>query len=895
MVSNARPSACGVLESKGELSMRNAKHVLPIWPYIGAVACLFLMTLLAPFFWHNAVPSGPQAWKSPAPRAVASDTPAARVSTEPTPAFGVAASEPEASQLIAVFPAPRRFSRPVWVEPHASVGARDEMAHDKMTQDEMAHEAPVELSGFSAPRHQAVTAPPVADRIQLQRRAPEQFTIAARRRSTVPTNAKRLIAVSLEPEAPSLQPPAPRQRAESFSRTPHSWPLAGSLIEQFRALQEVEQTRAWATRAITTLDTVHRLNSLGTADLTPQLDELSRVIEDGVPLAKAASSPDLRSRIVRAGYGTIRREQVWRQVHRIATHEVAAAPRDAGQATQELLKVVRENIGDNANAVAWQKYLRLDEIQALFRDADAGTRAALARDVLARATSPKLTSTQRTLLQQPPFSDLQRELRRWVVQPIAYPGLLDDIELYESTQSADTAHRIADTYQVIRWSESADVAKLAELLAVHYRNANLRVAVRDDLLNRLLPQQSVFEEEVNENIVGAQVLGNAQGSAHMRTVLIPDPRRWRFGLEVEGEVESQTAATRGPATFFNDGYSRYQARKLFQVDHRGVLVSDSEAEANTNSQLTGFRTLFDSLPIIGWLARGIARQQHDDQTEMARWVSETRLETRMRERLDSEVQTQLEAAQTKIENKIIAPLQRLELNPNALEMRTTKDRLIARYRLASENHLGAFTPRPQAPSDSMLSVQVHETLLNNTLEQLDLAGRRTRLRQLYRDLADAFERSDLEVPDDIPENITVQFAEENPVRVDCKQGKVTLVLQIAELKNRRNSWQDFEVRAEYLPDPTHLQANLVRDGVIQLIGDRLSFGDQIALRTIFSRALSKNQPFNIISRKLAENPAIADLAVNQFVILDGWIGVALGPHRVAARTAPAAPGTTVTR
>jgi hypothetical protein len=195
----------------------------------------------------------------------------------------------------------------------------------------------------------------------------------------------------------------------------------------------------------------------------------------------------------------------------------------------------------------------------------------------------------------------------------------------------------------------------------------------------------------------------------------------------------------------------------------------------------------------------------------------------------------------------------------------------------------------------MLSVQVHETMLNNTLEKLRLDGRRTKLRQLYRDLADAFDRSDLEVPDDIPENITVQFAEVNSVRVHCDKGKLTLFLKIAELKNRRNSWRHFEVRAEYLPDSTRLHANLVRDGVIQLIGKRLSFGDQIALRTIFSRALSKKQPFNIINRKLAEHPAIADLNVNQFVIADGWIGVSLGPNRVVAGTVPAENGTTVVR
>jgi len=216
-------------------------------------------------------------------------------------------------------------------------------------------------------------------------------------------------------------------------------------------------------------------------------------------------------------------------------------------------------------------------------------------------------------------------------------------------------------------------------------------------------------------------------------------------------------------------------------------------------------------------------------------------------------------------------------------MRTTTNRLIARYRLAGINQLGAFTPRPQAPSDTMLSVQVHESMLNNTIDNLGLAGKRTKLRQLYRDLADVFDRSDVQVPDDIPDRITVQFADANPVRVRCQNGRLLLSLKIAELKNRRNSWRHFEVRAEYVPDSTDLHANLVRDGVIQLIGKRLGIGDQIALRTIFSRVLSKDQPFNIINSKLAKHPALADLNVNQFVIANGWIGVAIGPNRVVAK------------
>ena len=36
---------------------------------------------------------------------------------------------------------------------------------------------------------------------------------------------------------------------------------------------------------------------------------------------------------------------------------------------------------------------------------------------------------------------------------------------------------------------------------------------------------------------------------------------------------------------------------------------------------------------------------------------------------------------------------------------------------------------------------------------------------------------------------------------------------------------------------------------------------------------------NIINKQLSQNPAISDLQVTQFVVNDGWIGVALGPQR----------------
>ncbi len=61
------------------------------------------------------------------------------------------------------------------------------------------------------------------------------------------------------------------------------------------------------------------------------------------------------------------------------------------------------------------------------------------------------------------------------------------------------------------------------------------------------------------------------------------------------------------------------------------------------------------------------------------------------------------------------------------------------------------------------------------------------------------------------------------------------------------------------------------------MGPRLSAGSQIALRGIFSHALSKKTPFELIPKKIVDDPKLKDAAITQFMIEDGWLGLSLGP------------------
>ena len=171
-------------------------------------------------------------------------------------------------------------------------------------------------------------------------------------------------------------------------------------------------------------------------------------------------------------------------------------------------------------------------------------------------------------------------------------------------------------------------------------------------------------------------------------------------------------------------------------------------------------------------------------------------------------------------------------------------------------------------------------------------GKKSDLRELYREIGAIFAGADLEVASDVPEGVTVRFAQSEAIRVRFEHGRVIVTLRIAELRRgRRLKWKNFAVRAYYVPDPTQLDANLVREGSIELSGRRVTSLDRIALSGIFSKTLSRKRPFNVINKRIAESEHLQDLRVTQFVVTEGWIGVALGPqygaqvHRMATQPA----------
>jgi hypothetical protein len=660
----------------------------------------------------------------------------------------------------------------------------------------------------------------------------------------------------------------------------NAWPMPVVLAEQLRALAQYEETAAWSQEVLEALHELCAAEAIAAPSASLALDRLEQLSDNAQNFGALCREPQQRVLMSRVSYALVRRLLVWREVEglALAREYVFAAPLAEARFAAALAEVERRF----ASVPNWQRYLfvqRWREREQL----SAAEQGALARRVLLRLETNELTKEQQALLAQPFVTEFAATLRPLAAEPVDLPRLVEALETLETEHTSPASHVVAEAYQRLRWSHVPAALQLGETLNTYYRNANVRVAISDTLLNMLLPQnQATTLEPVHDEILGARVFGRSETSARLRVVLLPDMRRLRLGLEAIGEVDSSTTATKGPATFQQQGRAYIHARKMLSIERGGMRVWRAQAEVDSNSELTDIATDFDALPFIGLLARAMAKQQHDENYHAANYEVRGKVAAKAERRLDEEVHQQLAQAEQAFINEIYNPLVRLHLEPTAVDLRTTERQLVARYRIAGNHQVAAFTPRPVAPADSVLNVQLHQSTLNNVLEQLKLDGRRTELETLYRDISRTFSQElKPETLENLPEKVIIQFAEKDAVRVSCADGRLRLSISLAELSQGCDrTWHNFTVQAYYVPDHSTLDAQLVRDGTIELIGERLNFRDQIALRGIFAKVLAKDRTFNLVHEKVARDPRLQSLKIERFVIEDGWIGLSVAGPKV---------------
>jgi hypothetical protein len=674
-------------------------------------------------------------------------------------------------------------------------------------------------------------------------------------------------------------PPATEARtSETRGWQVARWPYPARLARHLQDAEGWTHSATWATAVRRELAQLSQLPSLGHPAGRAILDRLASYVRIAPSIAASFIEPSRRDEFSSMVSSLERRIHVWRYIDAGITGQSGGLEKER-LPMQQLLRGVERRLEGAESHSGWVDYLMIEQLSASIQAERVShdELSRLATTILQRMSASQLTVAQRVMLQEDVFLALEQGLRRLGCRPFSYTALLEAVERLEESRSRGAGRMIAEACQQLEWSPSPPLAELGDALRANYRQGNIRVTISEALVNRGLPDTVDHAESINNRLQGAHIQGNVTTTSGLRIVLVPDDDHWHIGVEVDGVVKARTQSQRGSAIFINEGESQFHVRKQLRMSTTTLEMTPAVAQVNIDSRLVDFKTDYDDMPLLGGLARNIARNQYRKAVRSAENQLQQELASGTEQKLDQRVNQQLESARETYQRRWLEPMNRLGLSPQAVAMVTHEDKLMIAYRIAGQHQLAGFGVRPLAPVESLFQLQLHESAVNNLLENLGLDGRRDNLPALWEEIADSLGMKTAAIPTEVPRDVIIELAPISAMNIRFEQGVLRLQLNLRELRQgNRNSWRNFSIVALYRPAGTGEQASLVRDGHLNVIGRSIRLGDRIVLQGIFNKVFSRARPITVLSDDLLHHPALADTHVNHHVVENGWLSIAIG-------------------
>ena len=506
----------------------------------------------------------------------------------------------------------------------------------------------------------------------------------------------------------------------------------------------------------------------------------------------------------------------------------------------------------------------------------------LANNIFLMKECTQLTTEQAQLFETRLIRDWFDELEAWRSDPLHPLDLLAAYECYRQYQGPSDGSRLAVTTQQMLGSKNRELHQLGQTVQNEFSHAHFKLYISNYLINAMLPKLKPEFDFVRENVAGQQVTGTRRADTQLYVTLIPDPTRLLVTLNFTGRVVSQTTATTFPATFHNQSHGAYSATKQLELTSRGFVTRPANVSANSRVKLNNIETDLDIVPIVSDLIRGIARDQYELQHPQIQAETQAKVINQSRQRIDSETDMRFRILNEQMDRFFFSVLRKRQASLEQYEAKTTDEWLLTSWYLATPGSLGSDTKEPATPQGTIADLKVHELGISAALERLELAGKQMTLRELKRYLVGMIDQPHLEIPQEDNDHVVIAFADMNPVGIRFLQNRVELSLNLKRLQVEDREWENFCVIAAYAPDVTPEGIPcLVHRGAVHLDG-RLSFMQQMALRTIFSKIFLHVNTLPLRPRLFDNDERFTGLATGHVRIENGWFAIALMPQEVPA-------------
>ncbi len=607
------------------------------------------------------------------------------------------------------------------------------------------------------------------------------------------------------------------------------------------------------------------------------LTQLTLKVQEARAIQRNLTDKTTVAALIRVNYTLQRRLILWNYCDRLLRSPEQGFETYSPLQWSAVLAQVDKLVEAHPYRDTWRSYLRLNVLHR-FSELSQAEQREIAWQIIDRLQATHLAVSQEQFLAQVPFRQLNQLLQSYAVLRLADDHLMASVEDYEAANDVVAGNRLVMETRRLELEQKRPLTPDQKVLEQIYRNANLRLFVSREFLNNSLPQPGSEERTIQESVLNRPVYGRGVSNTVVSVRMVPDDAHFRLGFLVEGSMQSSTYSP-DVVTVYNRSDAQYVAFKEILFSNTGIQMKPAVAEVQNQIQIRDLQTPLDPIPVIGFVANGVARNQAESKQDAIRRSTEYKIRNEVCTSLDAQVSEKLTVANALLQDKFLSPLARLELNLEQVDAQTTQEAAVIRMRLAGNSHPGAFTPRPVPPTDSQINLQIHESSLNNFLQQFHLEGHSFTIETLMEHIQARL--PNLKIGENMPEQeeeLFITFADKNALTVHLHDSMILVRVAVQELRVGKRSWKNFTVEAPYLVQSGEKEIFVQRDGPVRLIG-RIPVGQQVAIRGIFSKIFQKTEEKNILPEKFLANPRFENLVLDQLVLQDGWFSISFGPQK----------------
>ena len=480
---------------------------------------------------------------------------------------------------------------------------------------------------------------------------------------------------------------------------------------------------------------------------------------------------------------------------------VDAAGAEVAQSVESLGKYLSKI----KNGDAWLKYIRAEELRSAVKSTESSEVVSAVFTRLSESDKMQ-NDAQRKFVQRPQFLTVKQTLGQYLQLASAespatndqselrgaLAGLVASLEAYEETRSVVSATAARGAYGDVRDLAADGGDHIADVLASHYFNYNLRVVATESFLNKVAGYKHTDSGVVDDVVLGAKVDGHQTTTGTVGIDLKPNNSVIEFDMTFNGVTQTNTQGVTDQATIFTSGYHTFGAQKKIHFDGDRFKTFPATMWVNANNTTTGARTGVSGLPLFGSIADSYAVGVARDKRGQSEAIAADKLRNRLIPEFNQEVDAEFSKSSKQMEEVVIPKLKDNGLFPSARTYRSTGDALWIGTRLMEDDNLGGDAPSFSTRVAGSAAIHLHETLLNNSLDKLPIAGGsftekelgvqiETALKTL---LGDDFElpggdkEGDASAEPEQEDNTRFIFPDQDAIRIKAQNGKLTLVLRM---------------------------------------------------------------------------------------------------------------------